>query len=94
MSKGTTNRVIRIDDASWAKFELYVEHRNDHSPEEPWTISDFIRVACQEKMKKMDRSRGRALDDGDEMMDVNAPPPELCQGDFFTSPIEDTGAIA
>lgn len=69
MSKGTQNRVIRIADDDWQMFEAVVELRNHYRKKRPeWTMSDFVRIACMEKVKKMARSRGRDVDIGGEFV--------------------------
>jgi hypothetical protein len=72
MSAGTRNRIVRIDDETWSLFTRVTEHRNAHRDAEPWTLSDFIRIACREKVAKMDRSRGRELTIADEPANLEA----------------------
>lgn len=58
-SKGTRMRQFRYSDGDWAKLEMAVERRNFWTREEPWTLSDFIRIAIAEKLDKMRRCRRR-----------------------------------
>jgi ABC-type proline/glycine betaine transport system ATPase subunit len=60
MSAGTPNRVVRIPEQEWIAADWVRSHRNLHSNGEPWTMSDFIRIALREKIKKMARSRTRS----------------------------------
>lgn len=94
MSAGTRNRIVRIDDDSWNLFELTVEFRNANKKGKPWTMSDFIRIACREKVAKMDRSRGRPLDEGDELVDLSQPPPCIAPDLFSENLVEDGEAFA
>jgi hypothetical protein len=57
MSKGTPNRVVRIDDDLWTRMEFQVMSLRIHSKRVKWDQSEFIRVACEEKLDKMRRSR-------------------------------------
>jgi len=61
-SKGTPMIGVRIPPILRAHIELVIEHRNDNSTEEPWTLSAFVAIALREKIEKMARSRGRQLD--------------------------------
>jgi hypothetical protein len=39
------------------EIDLQISQRNVFSADAPWTFSDFVRVACWEKLRKMERSR-------------------------------------
>jgi metal-responsive CopG/Arc/MetJ family transcriptional regulator len=57
MSKGTRVYPVRLPADLVAEVELTVQRRNLMSREEPWTFSDFLRIALREKVCKMERSR-------------------------------------
>ena len=59
MSAGTPKVVVRIDGGLMEDIEIQIAQRNWFSREEAWTVSDFIRIACREKLEKMRRSRNR-----------------------------------
>lgn len=94
MSAGTRNRIVRMDDDSWYQFELTVDFRNANTDKKAWTMSDFIRIACKEKVAKMNRSRGRVLTENDELVDLSqlpiVPDPDL----FSENAVEDGEAYA
>jgi hypothetical protein len=56
-SAGTTMRSFRFNEAFWEMVEETVERRNTWSMRPPWTLSQFVRIAIVEKIKKMERSR-------------------------------------
>lgn len=60
MAKGSKVSVVRIPDDLRKRIELQILSRNVHSREEGWVWSDFVRVACEEKLAKMARSRRRS----------------------------------
>jgi len=57
MSKGNAVWTVRIGVPLSEAIEDAIERRNKHSRAEPWTFSDFIRQAIQEKLAHMSRSR-------------------------------------
>lgn len=57
MSKGTRVYPVRLSPAVVELCEETIKRRNDWSREEPWTFSQFVRIALVEKVKKMARSR-------------------------------------
>lgn len=71
MSAGTPRKIVRIDAETWDLVKKTIAHRNAHVDAAPWTESDFLRIAVQEKVQKMDRSRGRRLAIGDEPADLD-----------------------
>jgi hypothetical protein len=62
MSKGTPLVVIRVPEDLKIEVEAVIEHRNWNSREEPWSFSDFVRIALREKIAKMARCRGKSLE--------------------------------
>lgn len=60
-SKGTPRITVRIPDDVRQMIEEVIAHRNLHSREKPWTLSDFAALAMIEKVRKMARSRKRDL---------------------------------
>jgi hypothetical protein len=61
MSRGTRVVPVRLPEDLMVMVQITIELRNQNSPEAPWTLSDFIRIALSEKIRKMARSRGRDL---------------------------------
>lgn len=57
MSAGTPVRAIRLSATLMAEIEITIARRNLWSREEPWNLSEFVRIAVTEKMKHMERSR-------------------------------------
>lgn len=57
MSRGNRIIKVRITAEFAAAIEAQILSRNNHSAEEPWVISDWIRVAMREKLDKMRRCR-------------------------------------
>lgn len=57
MSAGTPIRTVRLDDQLWRAIKDQVAQRNIFSRSQPWTMSDFIAIALQEKLDKMRRCR-------------------------------------
>jgi len=57
MSKGTPNRVVRIDDDLWTRIEFQVISLKYWSKKRKWDMSEFLRTAAEEKLAKMRRSR-------------------------------------
>lgn len=94
MSAGSRNRIVRIDDASWHQLERVVNHRNANRDATPWTMSDFVRKACWEKVAKMARSRGRKLTAADDLVDLAVVAQTLKPEENLFTTIEDGGAIA
>lgn len=58
MSKGTKRFAFRLPPSLIDEMEETISRRNHNAPGEPWTFSDFVRIACREKVAKMERSRG------------------------------------
>lgn len=58
MSAGTKVYGIRIPEELAWEIEVAVVRRNRHARGVPWYFSDFVRIACAEKLAKMIRSRG------------------------------------
>lgn len=58
-SKGTPRRTFRFADQFWTTVEEAVDRRNFWTQREPWTLSDFVRIAIAEKLAKMKRCRRR-----------------------------------
>jgi hypothetical protein len=68
MSKGRPVVPIRLDPGLIEDVELAIARRNEHSREQPWNFSDFVRVSICEKLDKMRRGRkqkGQATHPGD-----------------------------
>lgn len=63
MSRGTKAFSYRIPPGLVDLVEATIKLRNRHADGQPWTQSDFIRVAILEKIRKMDRSRGRRIEE-------------------------------
>lgn len=59
MSKGNPIVKTRLPAGLLEDIEMAIAERNARSPLEPWTFSDFLRVACCEKLDKIRRGRGR-----------------------------------
>lgn len=57
MSKGSTIVPVRIPSDLLRQVEETYLGRNLFAPKNPWTLSDFVRVALKEKIAKMQRSR-------------------------------------
>lgn len=74
-SKGTPMRQFRYSDEEWLALEVAVERRNFWTRQEPWTLSDFIRIAIAEKLDKMrrcrSRKRPRPAKTGPELVETN-----------------------
>lgn len=62
MSRGTPRVAVRIPPSLRATVEVVIAHRNANSRQEPWDLSDFIKIALQEKLAKMARCRGRKIE--------------------------------
>lgn len=58
MSRGTEIYTVRIPTTLSEKLVSTIARRNLGSKEQPWTTSDFIRIAIAEKILKMERGRG------------------------------------
>lgn len=56
-SKGTARYTFRLPTALVQHVEFTRSHRNNHTRNAPWTLSDFVREALAEKCWKMNRSR-------------------------------------
>lgn len=59
MSKGTPRCTLRIAPELMGRMESQIASRNWWSRGEAWSVSDFVRIACEEKLDKMKRSRQR-----------------------------------
>ena len=57
MSAGTRIYPVRLRPELVELTEETIARRNEWTRDEPWTFSEFIRVALVEKIKKMARSR-------------------------------------
>lgn len=57
MSKGTTTRSLRVNEDLWQRCLAFLESRNRNSAEEPWVMSDLVRVALEELLAHRWRSR-------------------------------------
>jgi hypothetical protein len=57
MSKGNSTVRARIPPDLENRILLQIAKRNLHSRLQPWTLSDWVRVACEEKLSKMERCR-------------------------------------
>lgn len=57
MSKGNTIITFRLDPFHVQGINVVIERRNYFTKEAPWTFSDFIRKAIDEKLHHMQRSR-------------------------------------
>ena len=57
-SLGTGKILVRVPDALRLQIEDTIKARNLLSSSEPWSLSDFVRIALAEKLAKMERSRG------------------------------------
>lgn len=55
-SKGTPRYTFRLPDELLAEIELKLSTLRVFSRSRRWTLSEFIRVACVERLKKMERS--------------------------------------
>lgn len=60
-SKGNPIVKVRLERDLIERIEFQIASRNATTAKEPWTLSDFLRVACWEKLLKMQRSRDSAL---------------------------------
>jgi len=57
VSKGTKRYTVRFDDEIMAQIVQAINERNMLSPKEPWTLSDWLRIASTEKLDKVRRGR-------------------------------------
>lgn len=94
MSKGRPHYKCRLDAETAALVHATIGHRNAHSNEAPWTLSDFLRIACREKIAKMNRSRRRPITIADEPADLASVADPLPPEVFFGKTLEDGGAFA
>jgi hypothetical protein len=60
MSLGTKVYPVRLAESLMMEVTATIARRNYWTRRLPWSLSDFIRVALLEKVKKMGRSRRRA----------------------------------
>lgn len=58
-SKGTPRRTVRMAEDLVARIKNTVARRNQTTRGYLWEFSDFVRVACEEKLAKMSRCRTR-----------------------------------
>lgn len=56
-SKGSKVLQVRVPRDLLNAIKMQIAQRNVFTKEEPWKVSDFIRAAMVEKLKKMERSR-------------------------------------
>jgi hypothetical protein len=61
MSRGTERYTFRLPPKLMREVEATRLLRNQNTREEPWTLSDLVRIALAEKVKKMNRSRKRPI---------------------------------
>jgi hypothetical protein len=59
MSKGNKIHPVRFNECLMDDIEDCMGRRNRNATAEEWTFSDFVRLACQEKVAHMERSRKR-----------------------------------
>lgn len=59
MSKGSVRWTVRVPAELLKLVQWQIAQRNAYSSREPWSESDWIRVAMEEKLKKMQRSRNK-----------------------------------
>lgn len=57
MSKGSKNVIVRFPDDLLRLVGEAVSRRNDNSRGAEWTLSDWVRAACLDKLKHAARSR-------------------------------------
>jgi hypothetical protein len=61
--KGNPIVKTRIPSSVLAIVNATIAHRNANTRKIAWTFSDFARIAMLEKVRKMDRCRGRKLEE-------------------------------
>lgn len=59
MTVGNPKLIVRVPRELIAEVKEAIRRRNLRSREEPWVISDFVRIALRDKLHHMQRSRGR-----------------------------------
>jgi hypothetical protein len=94
MSRGNPHYKCRLDNATAELVERTIAFRNLHTTGEKWTVSDFLRIACREKVKKMNRSRRRQLTVDDEVVDLSLVAESAVAPDLFSEGVEIDGANA
>lgn len=57
MSLGNPKILVRLPTEELDALRESIESANAHRSGEPWTMSEFVRVAIREKLAKMERSR-------------------------------------
>lgn len=57
MSKGSKIVPVRIPRGLLLRAELQIAARNMVTRDEPWDMSEFIRVSIERNLRKMERSR-------------------------------------
>lgn len=57
-SAGTPRTTVRIATELMERVQAQIDSLLVHSPRGDWTVGEFIRVAIEEKLAKMSRSRG------------------------------------
>jgi len=57
MSAGKTIKQVRFHEDVLQWIDAEIERRNANTKNAPWTFSDFVRVACCEKLAKGRRCR-------------------------------------
>lgn len=60
-SKGTARYTFRLPPELMMEVEATIQLRNEHTTQEEWDLSEFVRVALREKVSKMDRCRGTPI---------------------------------
>lgn len=68
-TKGTPRLSFRCSQELQLDIQECIARRNTWSREAPWTLSDFIGLACREKIAKMGRSRKAEVETSDRLPD-------------------------
>jgi len=59
MSKGNQPIKARVTQQLFDRILAAISRRNRKTSDAEWTMSDWIRISCEEKLAKMNRSRKR-----------------------------------
>ena len=57
MSKGSKIVNVRVSDELYGEMLAAMDSRNNHTSEQPWNISDFIRYSIRVKLAHIARSK-------------------------------------
>ncbi len=57
VSAGSKIVPVRIPPELLRRIEIQILQRNIHTAEEPWVMSDFIKISIERNLRKMERSR-------------------------------------